>query len=520
MVFRQIKTTIALALAATVCLSAFAAASAQAAATPPIGAFTTKGTWKLLSRPDLHPPKLTRLGTPNTKKLAPGYFMIANFKNLMVPQPMIGQGGPLVLDNQLRPVWFGPVSQNVVATNLKAQTYNGKPALSWWEGTISSTGATLTGKDVVVNQQYKRVATLTGADGWVISPHEVAITGHNAWVTVYKDIPVPANQITPGGPRAGTLSDSAVQEYDLRTGKLLKTWDALGHIPLTDSEAGQPPLPTIPWDAYHVNAVNLLSGGRFIVSMRNTWAGYLVDEKTGNILWTLGGKHSTFTAGPNASFAWQHDIELHSGNQVSIFDDACCAIFGPGKVGPPAGPSRGLVVKLDSAMHTATFVAQYTHGKTPNSAFLGNTELLPNGNVAVGWGSQPFFSEYSKSGKMLLDAELPNPNVTYRAFVQNWTGTPARPPSGAVRKVKHGVLVFASWNGTTQTASWRVLAGRDASHLTLVASKAKNGFETAISLRKSYGKYKVEAVDAKGHVLRISPVFPTAKPQPTLPPGY
>jgi hypothetical protein len=178
------------------------------------------------------------------------------------------------------------------------------------------------------------------------------------------------------------------------------------------------------------------------------------------------------------------------------------------------------VVKLDSAMHTATFVAQYTHGKTPNSAFLGNTELLPNGNVAVGWGSQPFFSEYSKSGKMLLDAELPNPNVTYRAFVQNWTGTPARPPSGAVRKVKHGVLVFASWNGTTQTASWRVLAGRDASHLTLVASKAKNGFETAISLRKSYGKYKVEAVDAKGHVLRISPVFPTAKPQPTLPPGY
>jgi Arylsulfotransferase (ASST) len=520
MLFRQVKTTIRLAFAATVCVCAVAAATAQAAATPPIGAFTTKGTWKFLTRPDLHPPKLITLGTPNTRKLAPGFFMIANFKNLMVQQPMIGQGGPLVLDNQLRPVWFGPVSQNVVSTNLTAQTYNGKPVLSWWEGTISSTGETLTGKDIVLNQQYKRVATLAGADGWVISPHEVAISGHNAWVTVYKNVPIPADQITPGGPRPGTLTDSAVQEYDLRTGKLLKTWDALGHIPLTDSEAAQPPLPTIPWDAYHVNAISLLSGGKFIVSMRNTWAGYLVDANTGNILWTLGGKHSSFTAGPKASFAWQHDIQLHAGNQVSIFDDACCPIFGPGMVGPPTGPSRGLVLKLDTSKHTAAFVVQYTHGKTPNSAFLGNTDVLPNGNVVVGWGSQPFFSEYSQSGKLLLDAELPNPNVTYRAFVKNWIGTPGRPPRGAVRKVKHGVLVFASWNGTTQTTAWRVLAGRNPTHLAVVATKAKNGFETAIPLKSAYKKYKVQAVDAKGHVLRISPVFPTRKPQPTLPPGY
>lgn len=517
MLFRQSKTTIGLALAATVCIAAVAAASAQAA---PIGAYTTKGTWKFLTRPDLHPPKLIELRNSNPKRLAPGFFMIANFKNLQVPQPMIGQGGPLILDNQLRPVWFGPVSQNVVATNLRAQTYNRKPVLTWWEGTISSTGEALTGKNIVVDQHYKRVATLAGKDGWVISPHEIAITGHNAWVTVYKNVPVPANQISAGGPRPGTLTDSAVQEYDLRTGKLLKTWDALGHIPLTDSEAAQPPLSTIAWDAYHVNAINLVPGGKLLVSMRNTWAGYLIDSKTGKILWTLGGKHSSFTPGPKATFAWQHDIQLHSGNQVSIFDDACCAIVGPGKFGPTSGPSRGLVLKLDTAGHTATFVRQYTHGKTPNSAFLGNTDLLSNGNVTVGWGSAPFFSEYSKSGRTLLDAELPNPNVTYRAFKQLWVGSPARPPSGAVRKVKHGVLVFAGWNGSTETVKWRVLAGRDASHLAVVATKARNGFETAIPLKASFKKYKVESLDASGHVLRISPAFPSPKPQSTLPPGY
>jgi hypothetical protein len=273
------------------------------------------------------------------------------------------------------------------------------------------------------------------------------------------------------------------------------------------------------FDPYHANSITF-AGNNPVISLRNTNAVYDVDRSTGKVVWTLGGKHSSFTPGPNASFAWQHDIELHSGNQVSIFDDACCAIIGPGKFGPTTGPSRGLVLKLDTTRHTATLVSQYTHGKTPNSAFLGNTDLLPNGNVTVGWGSEPFFSEYSKSGKLLLDAELPNPNVTYRAFKQIWVGTPAKPPSGAVRKVRHGVLVFASWNGSTQTTRWGVLAGPDTSHLTMVATKARNGFETAIPLEKAYKKYKVAALDAKGHVLRISPVFPTRKPQPTLPPAY
>ena len=48
--------------------------------------------------------------------------------------------------------------------------------------------------------------------------------------------------------------------------------------------------------------------------MRNTWPVYLVDPKTGKIVWTLGGKNSLFNfAWPNAHFAWQHDAQLLSG---------------------------------------------------------------------------------------------------------------------------------------------------------------------------------------------------------------
>jgi Arylsulfotransferase (ASST) len=518
MVLRQIRTALAPALAAIACVCTVAVCSAQAASTPPIGAFTTKGTWKFLSRPDLHPPKLSTLVTANTKKLAPGYFMITNFKNLRATDPMVGQGGPLILDNKLSPVWFGPVSTNVVAGNLKAQTYQGKPVLSWWEGVVSPLGATVSGKDVVFSQQYKRVATLTGKDGWVISLHEMLIAGHDAWVTAYRVEQANLSSV-PGGSPSGQLEDSAIQEYDLKTGKLVKTWDALQHIPLTDSEAALPASPAVPWDAYHVNAINSVGGGKFIVSMRNTWAAYLVDTNTGNIEWTLGGKHSTFKLGPGASFEWQHDVEMHKGNVISVFDDACCAIGAT--VGPPSGPTRGLVLNLNTSAKTATLSAQYTRGPKFNAAFLGNADVLPNGNVAIGWGSQPFFSEVSKSGKVLLDAGLPNPNVNYRTYVQGWVGKPWRAPNGVVRKGKHGALVFASWNGATQLAAWRVLAGRDAKHLAVVvSSKNKTSFETAIPLAATYRKYKVQALDANGRVLGSSGAFPTSTPPSTLPPGY
>lgn len=424
MALRKVKSTLALALVATACVSVVAVSSAQAAA--PIGAYTTKGTWKFLSRPDLHPPKVAALKIGDLKKLAPGYFMVANFKNLTVKTPMVGQSGPLILDNRLQPVWFGPVPTNVLAMNLSAQRYNGKPVLSWWQGVISPLGETLSGTDVVYSQQYKRVAKLTGQDGWVISPHELLISGHTAWVTAYKDEQADLSSV--GGTTTGLISDSAIQEYDLKTGKLLKTWDALDHIPLSDSYASLPASPTIAWDAYHVNSINSVGGGKYLVSMRNTWAAYLIDTKTGNIEWTLGGKHSSFKFASGASFQWQHDVQLHKGNLVSVFDDACCAIGAT--IGPPSGPTRGLVLKLNTSAKTVTQTAQYTRGKKFNAAFLGNTDLLPNGNVAIGWGSQPFFSELSSTGKVLLDVAFPNPDVNYRAYVQRWTGTPSRAPNG------------------------------------------------------------------------------------------
>lgn len=514
----------------------------------PIGAYTLKGAYSFHSAPSLHPPKIRVTRPSDTASLAPGYVFTADFYSLNEP-PMIGQSGPLILDNRLQPVWFDPLPEKMVASNLSLQSYEGKPALAWWQGVVTKTGETESGEDVLANQHYQPIARLEGADGWVLTLHELAVQGEDAWVTANRNLAMDLSKY--GGAYNGAMIDSAVQEYNLRSGKLLYSWDALHHIDLRDSYAT---LPTngFPWDAYHVNSVQLVGNEYFLVSMRNTWAAYLVNMRTGKIAWTLGGRRSSFTFGHGAAFQWQHDVVLHGGAtarssgasrssasrssasraapaptassaRLTLFDDHCCQLTGGGTNVKATGPSRGLVLKLDLRTHTAALAAQYVRASNFAADYMGDTQPLGGGNVLVGWGSEPYFSEYSGSGQLLLDAELPWPDLTYRATLESWVGLPLSPPAGAASRTNGLTTVYASWNGATRVASWEVLSAaeetppssgsRPATHPIVVARTAKSGFETAIplprSLPASHSSFEVRALDAKGRAIGTSKPFTT-----------
>jgi hypothetical protein len=138
---------------------------------------------------------------------------------------------------------------------------------------------------------------------------------------------------------------------------------------------------------------------------------------------------------------------------------------------------------------------------------MGKTQLLPTGGAFVGWGSQPNFSEYSGSGQLILDVVLPTPDISYRANLHQWVGLPLYPPVGAARQQGGKTTVYASWNGATRVASWRVLGGPSPTALAQTATSAKLGFETAIPVRQSYKTFKVEALDANGRVIGTSRLF-------------
>ncbi|HEY4096670.1 MAG TPA: MFS transporter [Baekduia sp.] len=469
----------------------------------PIGAYTTKGAYTFATAPGLHPPKLQlELKAPGAKPL-PGLIMTANFLDLTKP-PIVGQSGPLMLDGNLQPVWFKPVPTNLVAANLDAYAYQGKPVLAWWQGDISPTGETNSGEIEVVDSHYRTVAKLQGTDGWIITLHGLAIQDGVAWVTANKNVPADLSDV--GGVSHGVLVDSALQGYDLKTGKLRYTWAASDHIPLTDSKT-QPPPNGFPWDAYHINSLQLTDDGQALVSMRNTSTGYLFDRQTGKIAWQLGGKHSSFDLPDEAGFEWQHDLELSPDSTVTLFDNHCCDITGAGEYLPATGATRALKLKLDTTKHTATVVKRYSHGTTFHSQYMGNVQTLDDGSVFVGWGQVPYFSEFDAAGKLVFDGAFPAPNISYRARVRSWVGQPDGVPRAAVARRGGGgkVTVRASWNGATEVARWRVLGDSG----TAVGAKAKTGFETAIAVDAGPTRFTVQALDAHGKVIGTSkPVTP------------
>ena len=50
--------------------------------------------------------------------------------------------------------------------------------------------------------------------------------------------------------------------------------------------------------------------------------------------------------------------------------------------------------------------------------------MLGNGGLFVGWGIQPYFSEFSASGKLTFNAEFPAGVNTYRAYRLPWNPAP------------------------------------------------------------------------------------------------
>ena len=426
----------------------------------PLGAYTTDGTYSYVSAPALHPPVIRATIPTASSKLAPGYIFTANFYDLNHP-PMIGQSGPLILDNRPPAGLVHPVPTDDVAGNLSLQMYDGKPVLAWWQGVITNTGATESGEDVIVDQHYRPVATLKATNGWVLTLHELVIRGHDAWVTANKNVPMNLSKY--GGAYNGALIDSAVQEYDLKTGKLIHSWDALDHIPLGDSRAS---LPTngFPWDAYHVNSINLPGDGTFVVSMRNTWAAYKVNIATGAIEWTLGGRHSSFKLGKGADFQWQHDVVVYPGTPlVTLFDDHCCQITGGGTYVSPTGavPRPRAQARPEHPHGHARRPVQprrqlrlRVHGQ--HGAALERQRVR---RLGLARRSSP---STTRPATCSSTRGCPAPDITYRATREPWVGRPLDPPAGSARASGGRTMVYASWNGATEVKSWRVLGGNGA----------------------------------------------------------
>jgi arylsulfotransferase ASST len=458
---------------------------------PASGASTPAETYSFVSAPNLHPPRLQVLvhdpGIPR------GEFLTTT------PPTTVGAtqtwGGPLLLDTRAQPVWFLPGKSP--ADYLQQASYEGRPVLVTDSGIQNA-------HVVIFDEHYRKIAAISARPPWTTDRHDAWITGQDIWITVGRL--VTGQDLTPyGGPADATVVDEGLQEFQISTGKLIHTWDALNpdgrpNIPLSASQ--QPASRS--WDPYHINSVQALPNGDLLVSMRNTSAVYLIDPQTNRVIWTLGGRYSSFKVGGGAAFAWQHDARLMNPAQGGYGQNVKLTLFNNNASGSTENPSAGMVLSLNTISRQARLVRADHHDPPLSAAVMGSMQVLPNGNALVGWGSEPYFSEYSPSGHPLLDVRWPGADASYRAlFTNTWIGTPHYPPSGAAR----GSTVYASWNGATEVSRWEVLAGPSAQHLRVVATHSRAGFETAVNLTRTYRVYEVRALGGSGRVLGTSRPF-------------
>jgi hypothetical protein len=430
------------------------------------------------SRPDLHPSKITV--ETKTDDVAPGYIFFA-------PKKKVRQRGPLIVDNEGHAVWFHPL--NLGATDFRVQRYRGRPVLTWWQG--SSHVGIGQGDYVIMDDTYRVIATVHAGNGLSGDEHEFQLTPQGtALIPIYNRVPGDLSSV--GGPKHGQIWDSILQEIDVATGRVVFEWHSLGHVGLDESYwklrkmKGKWP----PYDYFHINSIEREPDGNLLVSARNTHAIYEIDHQTGRVRWRLGGKKSDFKMGPGTVFNWQHDARLHADGTISVFDD--------GAFPKVEDHSRALILRPDLATKTVSLVRAYVSPEKLLAMHQGGMQVLADGHVFVGWGSEPYFTEFARNGDVVYHAHFGKNQDSYRAYRFEWVGHPRDRPRLAIAAGN----AYVSWNGATEVVRWRLVdAGEPSKSL---AEEDRTGFETKLSLPDSAKRVVAQALDEDGRVLGSS----------------
>jgi Arylsulfotransferase (ASST) len=440
-------------------------------------------------------PSTVRITTPAKSGAAPGDLFLAPYQGK-------GSPGPMITEQNGNLVWFDPLPPGEDATSLKVQQYDGQNVLTWWQGRILEVGFGQ-GEDVIYNTSYQRVATVRAGNGYQADLHEFRLTPEGtAWIDMFD--PIDVNLSSAGGLSNGILTDSVIEEVDVKTGLVMWQWHALGHIPISESH-NPAPKEDYPWDYVHINSISpggeggASKSGEVLLSSRNTWTLYDVDIDSGGVRWRLGGDHSSFKLGPGTRTYWQHDAAWQPGGLISVFDN--------GSDPPMEKQSRGLILDPNLKTHTVTLVKQFVNPtKTLLASSQGDMLSLPGGNWLMGYGGLPNFTEYDAAGHVLLDGTLGKNVQDFRTYLFPWSGQPTTAPSAVAAPGAGGTIaVSVSWNGATQVASWKVLAGPSSGALAPVVTAAKAGFQTTIAAPSAGPYVAVQALNSAGTVIGTSP---------------
>ncbi|KAI1480702.1 ASST-domain-containing protein [Daldinia eschscholtzii] len=404
---------------------------------------------------------------------------------------------------------------------FRTQTFEGKPVLTFFNGvSLAEPYGWGHGIIQILDDSYTSIynVSLTVDDGnfltlpeldasqlsSYIDMHESQITAQNTLlVTLYNVTKYDLSSV--GGPQDGWVTDSLFYELDIKTNEILFKWSALDHIdqiPLSNVQQFYPVADfgknqSVPYGYFHINSVDKFEDGSYLISSRYYCSIFKI-SKNGTVEWTLQGQTGgDFTLDDQLSFCYQHDArvrkEIGSTVQISLFDNANSEVISG------VNQTKGVLLTLNTETRKATLDQAYVDPQDAIYAFSqGNTQLLDNGNVIMGYGSTPKIREFSPDGATLMTAQFgPGDGhiFSYRAYRLPWVGRPKSPPSVVACKCEgsNSTTVYMSWLGATEHKSWEIFAGDSNSSLTLASHVERTGFETVATIPSQVSLIRVEA---------------------------
>lgn len=483
---------------------------------------TPQGLWPyqtFVTEPTFLPP------IPEIKKYhptAPGYLFQA-------PQgPLSAQNAAVIMTDDGELVWQSEPASTFPPFDFTPEVLFGKPVLLWHTAVSPPVGTGLAYSMVqILDDTYNlmyNISIVNPLQSGVIGNFTSYLDNHEAFISARNTLVVPAYNRTPidlspaGGPEEGWIYDCLLYEVSIPDGKIIYTWKASDHVPVSQGFAERNLLDGFgnssdsPWDYFHMNAIQPWGDDCFVVSARNTVGVYLVNKTTDSIVWQMHGVDGgDFALDEGAHFLYQHHARLHERDGellLSLFDNAI-------GLDPPFVPSPGKLLTLDLQNMTAKLKTQYVNTyENVSSQFAGNMQVVwgeqYEGFAIVGHGSQPMTEEYDLDGTLRLswrfgppDPNLHNPQLfNYRAWKGPWKGYPNTSPSVKACRTSGGVDVYVSWNGATEVVGWTVYGSESDGHIKELACVDKTGFETKIRLNSSVSQVQVKA-KGNGHDKRF-----------------
>ncbi|EFW99338.1 hypothetical protein CMQ_5759 [Grosmannia clavigera kw1407] len=447
---------------------------------------------------------------------------------------------PLIIDaHDLSTVFVNRSFANVFGTRI--QQNFGRNYLTFWEG--QNNGGFGNGFGLAYDDSYRLAYNITADNPNNMDLHEFAFTGDgSALVTTVEWLPAESlSWPVLSRLEDASIRDSRFQEIELETNKVLFDWRASDHIDPAESMERQTRL----WDPYHLNSIQKTKAGNYLLSMRHLYSLLLIDGRTGEIIWKLGGRKNVFSELPPPKgislsrpllnhMRWQHHAHYVAGTnetQMTIFDNYHSKRSSRGTCVEDC--SRGLHITINETASppTVQLLSEYLHPARIQSLSQGSVQVIDPvsgpghdiGNVFVGWGHCPSFTEHTASGDIVLDVQfspwhtskIQDALSNYRAYKMDWTATPYWDPAMAIKRDEHGQLAaYVSWNGATEVKEWLIRVAHTNTTATtrigtgdLLVRSPRTGFETAMMLVATNRRYAwAEALDKDGNVLRASNV--------------